>query len=128
MAIEVKPRGLGLRARVTSVDLTAPLVADNRNALRQRGVVRAAIFGSTARGEAGPESDVDVLVDIDPTADMGVYEYVALTRFLGELFPARVDVANHATLLHPLLRELYTRQSCPNFQYRRRSEPNMLLT
>jgi predicted nucleotidyltransferase len=74
------------------------ILFENRVALRERGVVRAAVFGSTVRGDATPESDIDVLVDIDPTANIGVYEYVALTRFLSELFPERVDVANHATL------------------------------
>ena len=74
------------------------ILSSNRVALQQRGVVRAAVFGSTVRGDATPESDVDVLVDIDPAANIGVYEYVALTRFVSELFPARVDVANHATL------------------------------
>ena len=61
-------------------------------------MTRAAIFGSTVRGEAGVQSDVDVLVDLDPAANMGVYEYVSLTRFLQSVFPARVDIANHATL------------------------------
>jgi uncharacterized protein len=33
--------------------------------LRARGVLALALFGSTARDEAGPDSDVDVLVDLD---------------------------------------------------------------
>jgi predicted nucleotidyltransferase len=74
------------------------ILSTNRVALQQRGVVRAAVFGSTVRGDATPESDIDVLVDIDPAANIGVYEYVALTRFISELFPGPVDVANHATL------------------------------
>ena len=34
-------------------------------ALRAVGVRRLSLFGSTARDEAGPESDIDVLVDVD---------------------------------------------------------------
>ncbi len=74
------------------------ILGDNREVLLTRGVARAALFGSAVRGEAGPRSDVDLLVDIGPAANLGVYEYVALTRFLRELFPVSVDVANHATL------------------------------
>lgn len=36
---------------------------------RRHGVTRVRVFGSTARGDAGPESDVDFLVDVgsEPT-------------------------------------------------------------
>jgi predicted nucleotidyltransferase len=66
--------------------------------LRRRGVAHAAQFGSVARGDAGPESDIDILVDIAPEAEIGVYEYVAIAQFLEDIFPIRVDVANRRTL------------------------------
>ena len=37
-------------------------------AIRAEGVTRLAIFGSRARGDASPDSDLDVLIDIDPAA------------------------------------------------------------
>jgi predicted nucleotidyltransferase len=37
-------------------------------ALRAEGVTRLAIFGSRARGDAGDDSDLDVLIDVDPQA------------------------------------------------------------
>lgn len=70
----------------------------SRPELSRRGVRRAALFGSVARNDATPTSDVDVLLELDPSSDLGVYEYVALTRFLREQFPAPVDVVNQATL------------------------------
>jgi predicted nucleotidyltransferase len=66
--------------------------------LRNRGVLHAALFGSVARDEATPVSDIDILVDIDPDAHIGVYEYVAITHYLSDLFPVRVDVANSRKL------------------------------
>jgi predicted nucleotidyltransferase len=66
--------------------------------LRQRGVLHAAVFGSVARNEARPSSDIDILVDIDPDAPVGVFEYVGITQYLADLFPARVDVANRKSL------------------------------
>lgn len=46
----------------------------NEAALRLRGVAHAALFGSVARGEAGPDSDIDIMVEIDPAAPVGVWE------------------------------------------------------
>jgi predicted nucleotidyltransferase len=40
----------------------------HENELRQLGVRHAAVFGSVARGQARPQSDIDVLVDLDPTS------------------------------------------------------------
>jgi hypothetical protein len=39
--------------------------------LRGLGVRHAALFGSTARGQAHRESDVDIMVDVDPDAPIG---------------------------------------------------------
>jgi predicted nucleotidyltransferase len=72
--------------------------------LRRRGVLHAALFGSVARGEAGPKSDIDLLIELDPRAPVGVFEYVAITQFLADLFPVRIDVANRnglKTLVSP---------------------------
>ena len=40
--------------------------------LRARGVRRAAVFGSVARGDGRPDSDIDILVEIDPDAHLTV--------------------------------------------------------
>jgi predicted nucleotidyltransferase len=40
--------------------------------LRQLGVAHASVFGSVARGEAGAESDIDVLVELDENQPMGI--------------------------------------------------------
>jgi predicted nucleotidyltransferase len=71
--------------------------------LRNRGVLHAALFGSVARNEATSESDIDILVDLDPDAHIDLYDYVGITQYLAELFPGRVDVANRRTL-KPLVR------------------------
>jgi predicted nucleotidyltransferase len=66
--------------------------------LRHRGVLHAALFGSVARDEARPDSDIDILVEIAPDAPVGLFEYVGITQYIADLFPNRVDVANGKTL------------------------------
>jgi uncharacterized protein len=78
--------------------------------LRRRGVCHAALFGSMARGEAGPRSDIDILIELDAQAPIGVFDYVAITQFLADLFPGRVDVANRGGL-KPLVRSRVERDA-----------------
>ncbi len=60
--------------------------------------MRVAVFGSVARGQATRDSDLDVMVRIDPAARLDVYGYVALTQYIGDLSPMKVDVANEEGL------------------------------
>ena len=76
----------------------------NEAELRRRGVRHAAVFGSVARGETRVNSDIDVLVDLDPDKPMGIFEYASLKLYVGELFGGAGDVVNRKTL-KPLLRE-----------------------
>jgi predicted nucleotidyltransferase len=66
--------------------------------LRRRGVLHAALFGSLARGEATPASDIDILIELAPDAPIDLFEYVAITQYLDDLFPDSVDVANRDRL------------------------------
>jgi uncharacterized protein len=71
---------------------------ENESTLRERGVRHAALFGSCARGEERPESDVDIMIEVDPSARIGVYEYVANKDYIAGLFDARVDVVRRDRL------------------------------
>lgn len=66
--------------------------------LRAKGVTRAALFGSQARGEACPNSDIDIMVELDPAARLGLWEYVGVVDFIEDMFPIKVDVSNRASL------------------------------
>jgi predicted nucleotidyltransferase len=46
---------------------------ENETALRSRGEAHAAVFGSRARGDAGPDSDTDIMIEMDPDAHIGVW-------------------------------------------------------
>jgi len=42
--------------------------------LNRRGVRHAALFGSVARGEGKRTSDIDILIELDPQAPVGLFE------------------------------------------------------
>jgi uncharacterized protein len=71
---------------------------ENERALRDRGVTHAAVFGSRARGDNRPNSDTDIMIDIDPEAPLSVYDYVGLKRFIASLFDGPVDVIDREAL------------------------------
>lgn len=74
---------------------------EHHSQLVDLGVQRLGIFGSVARGEAGPESDVDVLVELDQrTFD----RYMDLKIFLEDLLGRRVDLLLYDRI-KPHLRE-----------------------
>jgi predicted nucleotidyltransferase len=70
----------------------------SEKALRARGVRRAALFGSVARGENRPGSDIDIMVEIDPEAQLTVFDYVGLKEFIAGLFDSPVDVVSRDSL------------------------------
>jgi uncharacterized protein len=67
---------------------------ENRAELERQGVLHAALFGSMARGDATSQSDIDIMIDLDPEARYTVYDYVGLKTYIGSLFPVKVDVVD----------------------------------
>ena len=72
--------------------------------LRARGIVHAALFGSLARGDGGPNSDIDILIEVDPALKLDMFAYAGLKRCVSELFAEPVDVVNKDAL-KPQLRQ-----------------------
>lgn len=78
--------------------------------LRRHGVCHAAVFGSVARGESHADSDIDVLVDLDPHRPMGLFEYSRVRLYISGLLGGSADVINRKTL-RPLLKDAILRDA-----------------
>jgi predicted nucleotidyltransferase len=62
--------------------------------LRAQGVSHAALFGSVARGDDGPDSDIDIMIELDPAARVTMFDYVEIKEYIEGMFSERVDVVN----------------------------------
>jgi len=68
---------------------------------RKHGAVSASLFGSFARGDAHPDSDLDVLVEMEPGRSL--LDLVRLERELKEALSLEVDVVTPKSLHPPIL-------------------------
>ncbi len=64
----------------------------------QHGATNVRVFGSVAHGTAGPDSDLDLLVDV--TGETTPWFPGGLIADLEDLLGARVDIAEESTLHH----------------------------
>ncbi len=62
-------------------------------------VNRAYLFGSYSRGEQTKNSDVDILVDLDKSRPMGLFQYVTMKLDLQDLLHREVDLVERDELL-----------------------------
>lgn len=66
--------------------------------LAQMGVIHAAIFGSVARGDDRPDSDVDVMVEVDPAKVRSIFQLGEIQQSLEGWIGRSVDVARRDRL------------------------------
>ncbi len=93
----------------------ADLLKDKREEIlrlaEEHGAYNVRLFGSVARGEAGPESDVDFLVEWD-YARMSSWGGIGLNLALEELLGCKVDVISEKNL-HPRIKKRVLQEAAP---------------
>jgi uncharacterized protein len=107
LSVAVHNRALGsagerlvLYSRAMSRDEILARLREFEPALRERGIAHAALFGSAARGDNGPESDIDIMVEFAPEARVTLWDYIGIKEFVAGLFEGSVDVVHRAGLKH----------------------------
>ncbi len=93
---------------MTRAEALAVLTA-HRSELAAFGLRRLALFGSVARDEAGPDSDVDVLVEFEGKATLD--RYAGLNDRLEDLLRRPVDLAT-PSMIRPFMREGVEEDAC----------------
>ena len=68
----------------------------------QHGARNVRVFGSIVHGENRPDSDIDLLVDLDPGRDL--FDLGGLLADLKDLLKTKVDLVE-ASCLHPYIRD-----------------------
>jgi predicted nucleotidyltransferase len=62
--------------------------------LRALGLKSLALFGSTARGESRPDSDVDLAAKLDEQARLDLLDFIGIQERLSELLDVPVDLVS----------------------------------
>ena len=90
--------------------LTDDLRRRIREIARERGATSVRVFGSVARGDDGPDSDLDLLVTLRPGTSL--WDLIGMNRDVEELVGRKVDVATENGL-KPLIRDRVLAEAVP---------------
>ncbi len=87
------------------MDRTAAIakLKDHEAELKQLGVEHLYLFGSTARGEAGPDSDVDLFFDYEK-GKLGLFQLMDVKERASSILGRKVDIMTRDSL-HKVLRD-----------------------
>ncbi|GAB4192536.1 MAG: nucleotidyltransferase family protein [Coleofasciculaceae cyanobacterium] len=89
-------------------DEVLAIVAAHREQLQKMGVKSLQLFGSVARDEAGPDSDVDFLVEFNQP--VGLFEFIEVRLYLEDILGCSVDMGTQDALREhlrePVLKDL----------------------
>jgi uncharacterized protein len=80
-------------------------------ALRENGATAVFVFGSRARGTEGPDSDLDLFIDYDPTAKIpNMFRLMQIEEEISEALGVPVTITTRDAL-HPLMKESIERDA-----------------
>jgi predicted nucleotidyltransferase len=72
--------------------------------LQAAGILHLALFGSTARNEARPESDVDLMAEYDPAVRLSLLDICKLQGKIEDLLQSKVELATRSRM-RPIIKE-----------------------
>ena len=74
-------------------------LAEHKEELRQKYKIKEiGIFGSYVRGEQKKQSDLDILVEFEETADLSLLDFIGIENYLGDILGIKVDLVEKHTL------------------------------
>jgi len=85
-------------SKSTLRDIIAILKRHESEFRRKYGIKRIGVFGSIVRGDAGRESDLDLLVEFEEAVEMDLLRFVEVERQLSEILGRKVDLVEKKVL------------------------------
>lgn len=89
-------------------DEVLAIVTAHRDQLKAMGVKTLDLFGSVARDEATPKSDVDFLVEVE--RQIGLFDFIGIQQYLEDILGCEVDLGTldslKEQLREPVLKDL----------------------
>lgn len=77
----------------TLTEIEQILRAQRAYLAQEYGVIQMGVFGSYSRNEQRPDSDLDILIDLEQPPRISLIGLVELEEYLGELLGVQVDLA-----------------------------------
>ena len=79
-------------------EIALQTIRDHMEEIKKFHVISLAIFGSVARDEATEKSDIDILVEFDPEAIVGLFQFFDLKEYLSKILGCEVDLGTFRSL------------------------------
>ncbi len=90
------------------------ILRDHEAELKASGLLHLRLFGSAARGEATPQSDVDLLADYDETMRISLLDLSRFEYQLADLLGSEVHLSSEK-MMRPRIRERVLREAVSAF-------------
>lgn len=85
-------------------------IRDNADAIKKEGATALYIYGSRARGDTRPDSDLDVFIEFDPESRFSLMEMVGIKHTIEDELGLEVHITTRDSL-HPMLKDDIERQA-----------------
>lgn len=77
---------------MVTIEQIKEVLRDEKVNLSNLGIQEIGIFGSYVRGEAGPDSDIDILIDISPDSMLTLFTLIEMEQRLSERLNNKIDI------------------------------------
>ncbi|WP_342723065.1 nucleotidyltransferase domain-containing protein [Bradyrhizobium sp. B097] len=81
-------------------------IRENADAIKAEGVSRLAIYGSRVRGDYRPDSDVDVLVEVEPDASFSLLNLIGVEHIIEDATGLQAQATMKRSLPPRLARQI----------------------
>lgn len=83
---------------MVTIEQIKDVLQEEKEILYKLGIERVGIFGSYIRGEAKPDSDIDILIDVASDSSLTLFSRVEIEQRLSEKLNNKIDIAIKADL------------------------------